>query len=229
MRVSVSGNVQYPVRCWCPRRSPRVTRRLTANLHPMGDPSVSILSETVEGLKLAIGVGRFGVLLQQQRRAAGLSQEELAERAGLSRRGISDLERGARRAPYPATVRRLAGALGLGAAALDALLAAAQPLSLTALQSVGTPATEVPRLPEPLSSFVGRQREVGEVRHLLETCRLLTLVGPGGIGKTRLALEVARGQQQTVVFTDLAPITDSVLIVQAVATGLRSGGSVRSP
>jgi transcriptional regulator with XRE-family HTH domain len=50
----------------------------------------------------------FGVLLQQCRLAAGLSQEELAERAGLSRRGISDLERGARRMPYAATVRRLA-------------------------------------------------------------------------------------------------------------------------
>src|SRR5512132_3433161 len=57
--------------------------------------------------------GAFGQLLQHYRLAAGLSQEELAERAALSKRGISDLERGVRRAPYPATVRRLAAALDL--------------------------------------------------------------------------------------------------------------------
>jgi transcriptional regulator with XRE-family HTH domain len=59
------------------------------------------------------GPGPFGLLLQQYRAAAGLSQEELAEKAGLSRRGISDLERGERRIPHPATARRLADALGL--------------------------------------------------------------------------------------------------------------------
>ena len=67
--------------------------------------------------------GPFGVLLRQQRTAAGLSQEELAERAGLSRRGISDLERGERRAAHPATVRRLAEALNLDPAERSSLLA----------------------------------------------------------------------------------------------------------
>jgi transcriptional regulator with XRE-family HTH domain len=55
----------------------------------------------------------FAAMLRRHRAAAGLSQEELAERAGVSRRGISDLERGVHQAPYPATVRRLAEALGL--------------------------------------------------------------------------------------------------------------------
>src|SRR5262245_30611498 len=62
------------------------------------------------------GPGAFGLLLQQFRAAAGLSQEELADKAGLSRRGISDLERGARRMPHPATLRSLADALGLAGA-----------------------------------------------------------------------------------------------------------------
>src|SRR5205807_3505778 len=57
----------------------------------------------------------FGSLLRHFRRLAGLSQEQLAERAGLSRRGIADLERGARRSPYPNTVHQLADALGLDA------------------------------------------------------------------------------------------------------------------
>src|SRR5215469_5047495 len=67
--------------------------------------------------------GQLGVLLQRHRVAAGLSQEELAERAGLSRRGISDLERGARRAPHPATLRRITEALNLDQAERAALLA----------------------------------------------------------------------------------------------------------
>src|SRR5204862_7780375 len=58
----------------------------------------------------------FGELLRGHRAAAGLSQEQLAERAGLSARAVSDLERGARRAPYPHTVAQLAAALGLAAA-----------------------------------------------------------------------------------------------------------------
>jgi transcriptional regulator with XRE-family HTH domain len=58
----------------------------------------------------------FGELLQDYRAAAGLSQKELAVRAGLSRRGISDLERGQRRVPHPATVRQLAEALGFSRA-----------------------------------------------------------------------------------------------------------------
>ena len=60
--------------------------------------------------------GPFGILLQHYRAVAGLSQEELAARASLSRRGISDLERGERRVPHPATVRHLADALNLDAA-----------------------------------------------------------------------------------------------------------------
>ena len=61
----------------------------------------------------AAGAGGFGGLLRRYRTAAALSQEELAARAGLSPRGISDLERGARTAPRLETVRLLADALGL--------------------------------------------------------------------------------------------------------------------
>src|SRR5262244_3295058 len=66
----------------------------------------------------------FAVLLRRHRLLAGLSQEALAERAALSVRGISDLERGVRRAPHPATIARLADALGLAAAQRGALLLA---------------------------------------------------------------------------------------------------------
>ena len=65
----------------------------------------------------------FATLLRRHRIAAGLTQEELAERTGLSREAISLLERGERRTPYPHTIRALAQALGLSAhdkTALDA-------------------------------------------------------------------------------------------------------------
>ncbi len=55
----------------------------------------------------------FGEKLRQLREAAGLTQEELAERAGLTPKGIGALERGDRKRPYPNTVRALADALGL--------------------------------------------------------------------------------------------------------------------
>ena len=69
----------------------------------------------------------FGAVLRRLRGVAALSQEELAERSGLSKRGISDLERGVRRAPWPETVRMLADALALGERDRAVLLAAARP------------------------------------------------------------------------------------------------------
>src|ERR671916_3029432 len=68
----------------------------------------------------------FGERLRRFREAAGLTQEELAERAGLTAKGIGALERGDRRRPYQHTVRALAAALGLPDAERDALLAAAR-------------------------------------------------------------------------------------------------------
>ena len=69
----------------------------------------------------------FADVLRQLRTAAALSQEDAGRACGLSLRGISDLERGVRRAPHLTTVRLLADALALGPADRQALLAAARP------------------------------------------------------------------------------------------------------
>lgn len=69
------------------------------------------MPEAIDGL--AAGGASFGARLRRARLAAGLTQEELAERAGLSARGIQDLERGLRATPQRETVRRLAAALGV--------------------------------------------------------------------------------------------------------------------
>ncbi len=79
-------------------------------------------------------------------------------------------------------------------------------------------------LPVQLTSLVGREREIGEVNHLLPTTPLLTLTGSGGCGKTRLALQVAadalEAYAEGIWFVDLAPISDPALVPQTVATVL---------
>jgi predicted ATPase/class 3 adenylate cyclase len=79
-------------------------------------------------------------------------------------------------------------------------------------------------LPLQRTSFVGRGREVAEVTRLLEEQRLLTLTGPGGTGKTRLAIEVANGLlgrfDDGVYFVDLGAIVDATIVVSSVAATL---------
>ncbi|HEY3062211.1 MAG TPA: tetratricopeptide repeat protein [Chloroflexota bacterium] len=86
-------------------------------------------------------------------------------------------------------------------------------------------ADELPHnLPAPLSSFIGRAREIDDAKQLLATARLLTLVGAGGIGKTRLALEVCadlvRDYPEGVWLVELASLADAELVPQAVASVL---------
>jgi predicted ATPase/class 3 adenylate cyclase len=79
-------------------------------------------------------------------------------------------------------------------------------------------------LPAQLTSFVGREQAITDVTQLLTTSRLVTLTGPGGTGKTRLALQVAAGVLEAyfdgVWLIELAPLADAALVPQAVATAL---------
>ncbi len=77
-------------------------------------------------------------------------------------------------------------------------------------------------LPVQLTSFIGREREIAEVKRLLASTRLLTLTGPGGAGKTRLALQVASELEDRYPhgawFVDLSPRSESALVVPAIAS-----------
>ncbi len=90
------------------------------------------------------------------------------------------------------------------------------PIRSVATRSIG--------LPRRLTSFIGRETEIEEVRRLLATTRLLTVVGIGGAGKTRLALQVAdrmvEEQAHGVYLVELAQVTDPGLVVQTIAASL---------
>src|SRR4051794_23767472 len=138
----------------------------------------------------------FGALLRRHRLAAGLTQEMLAERAGVSARGVQDLERGVHATPRADTVQLLIEALRLQGEARAELIAAAHP-ELAPPQALLATDLRLTPPPVPPTSLVGREPEVAFACALLrrpdggEGTRLLTLTGPGGVGKTRLALAIA--------------------------------------
>ena len=167
-------------------------------------------------------VGRFGAQLKALREAAGFTQEELATIAGLSVHAISALERGERRRPHVETVRALSAALDLTGAARDALVGSARaPASEAAVDELSDDA-----LPLALTGLVGREADLRILRPWLgdPAVRLITLVGPGGVGKTRLVLELARGVASEgvvrVVFVPLAAIWNPVFVTSAIAEAL---------
>lgn len=170
--------------------------------------------------------GEFGRRLRELRESAALSQEDLAERANLTAKAIGALERGERRRPYPNTVRALCAALGLDDEAARELAAAVRPRREEAAPT-GNPSAAIPTPPAPM---LGRAAELSHVSALLElpTTRLVTLTGPGGVGKTRLALEVAQrlhASRREVVVVELAGIRRVDLVVPTIARalGLQAG------
>ncbi len=170
----------------------------------------------------------FGALLRRFRAMAMLSQEALAERAGLSLRAISDLERGVRTRPYLETVRMLADALALTGDDRAALVSAARPGVLTAARSghIAEVEESVRSLPAPATTLVGRSDEINQVVDLLrrEEVRLVTLTGPAGVGKTRLAIAVAWERQAVVPddvrFVDLTEVADAGMVLSRFAQEL---------
>ncbi|MBA2284329.1 MAG: XRE family transcriptional regulator, partial [Ktedonobacteraceae bacterium] len=164
----------------------------------------------------------FGALLKRYRMAAGLTQEALAERASLSARAVSDLERGLSRAPRYDTLDLLTRAMNLEASQRATLFAAARP----ALPGEDAKATPLQVLPFPPTALIGREQEVTQALDLVRerSVRLLTVTGPGGVGKTRLALEIAHNLRADfadgLAWVDLTVLRDPSLVPQTVAQAL---------
>ena len=166
---------------------------------------------------------RLADLVRRHRTAVALSQEALAERAGLSVRAISDLERGVHRTPRLETVRLVADALGLNEADRAALLSAARPDVMVPVRA-GVERGLQAVLPLPPTHLIGRETERAVLAELLaqDAVRLITLTGPGGTGKTRLALAAASDAHERypdgVCFVDLSPLRDPALVIPTIAT-----------
>jgi predicted ATPase/DNA-binding XRE family transcriptional regulator len=176
----------------------------------------------------SLGPLGFGVLLRRYRLEAEITQQELAERANISVEAVSTLERGARRRPQRQTIDLLATALGLSSGQQGALLEAADAtVPKPRLRIVGSAKSgaieSVPNnLPWQVTPLIGRDDVLTEVEPLVLEHALVSLVGTGGVGKTRVALQVGvdllEGSGEGVWFVDLAPLSDSATVVSMIAS-----------
>ncbi len=163
------------------------------------------------------GETTFGRLLKRYRRSVRLTQETLAERVGYSPNYISMLERGVR-SPAPATVDAFAQALGLTPADRTILDAAAR--------GGGMQTPVEPHLSVPHGRLIGRKHDAALIVSLLRQpdVRLMTLIGPGGVGKTRLAEQIAAALSDDfsdgMLFVDLSPVNDPERVPSAIAQAL---------
>lgn len=179
----------------------------------------------------------FGQWLRRRRRALDLTQAALAHEVPCAVQTVRALEAGAWR-PSRQLAARVADVLGLPAQEHAAFVALARGLGDT---QVAAPLSRMgggrppANLPVPLTAFIGRQQEVAAVCLCLRTptVRLLTLTGPGGSGKTRLALaaatEMLADYADSICFVDLASTHDPALVVPAIAQALNLETGVGPP
>ena len=177
----------------------------------------------------------LGHYVRRLRLEAGLSQEALAERAGIGVATVAALEEGRRRRPYPNTLAAIATALHLEASDRQTLLSLAHAY-LQGEAPVAEPTVEAEArglvrrradVPVPPTSLIGRDDEVAEIVRRLDPLRsqvrLLSLLGPGGVGKTRLAIAAAalvNSFADGVVFVDLSSLHDHRMVPVTIARTL---------
>jgi predicted ATPase/transcriptional regulator with XRE-family HTH domain len=169
-----------------------------------------------------------GDLIRYHRRLREWSQAYLAERAQLSLHTVCNLERGAPHRPRKDTLRLLAQALDLTPDEEADLLAAASTRRRTAQPLVMLPDASATRsrLPTPPTPLIGREDAIAQAtaRLLDKNVRLLTLTGPGGVGKTRLALAVASRVAISIadgcVWIPLAALRDPAFVLESIAQAL---------
>lgn len=177
----------------------------------------------------------FGQMLRRLRERAGMTQQELAEQAGLTPHAVSALERGTRTRPYPHTVRSLADALHISEAERADMVASVprRPGGTRGVLEGSVPAAASQRavgLTVPATALYGREQDVEAVTALIRAgARLVTLTGPGGVGKTRLASELCRALADDfpggVLQVSLASLADATDVMATTGRAIGVVGS----
>jgi predicted ATPase/transcriptional regulator with XRE-family HTH domain/Flp pilus assembly protein TadD len=173
----------------------------------------------------------FGRWLKERRQSSGLTQENLADRVACALSMIEKIERGLRR-PSHQVAERIAEVLRIPEGEREAFIGWARGLPSNYLSSIplsrATPPPSSPgqMLPAPVTATIGREHDLERARDILcgPDVRLLTLVGPPGIGKTRLSLELASSLGDDFAdgmrFIPLAPLRDPRLLAATIAASL---------
>ncbi len=175
----------------------------------------------------------FGEWLKRRRKSMGWTQEQLAQQINCSTSALRKMEAEERR-PSEQIVKQLADTFNIASKEWASFLKFARgnwkatPTGIIE-DAPWRASSPSPRsnLPTPLTSFIGREKEQAEILELINRHRLVTLVGAGGVGKTRLSLKIGEQVLEDYVYgvwlIELAPILDPLLAprITAIAIGLR--------
>lgn len=166
----------------------------------------------------------FGNWLHHRRRLLDLTQQQLADQVGCAHITLRRIESGTLK-PSKELALILLEKLGTPQENREAWLRFARGLSgFPERSSDSYPSKPHTNLPNSLTSFIGREKQMEEIKQSIRTHRLVTLTGAGGVGKTRLSLQVAAELldqfPQGVWFVDLTPLSNSELIPQTILSAL---------
>lgn len=178
----------------------------------------------------------FGRWLREQRQQLDMTQDDLAHQVGCSTITVRKIEADQRK-PSRQIAMRLAHCLHVPAQDHNAFMAFARGKALATLPSLPHAHHAVPLAPLPsaLTTLIGRDKELDDICQQLQaqSTRLLSIVGPPGIGKTRLSLEVAHVLRShfdnRVIFVELAALNDPKLVLSSIAFALGVSESAERP
>src|SRR6266498_4385751 len=168
----------------------------------------------------------FGTWLRKQRRALDFSRQSFSNQVGCAEVTLRRIEAGALK-PSKELASILLEKLGIPDTERSQWISFARGLSGFPLSSTSPSRKPSTNLPAPLTTFIGREKEQSDVIKLITKHRLVTLTGPGGVGKTRLSTKVGeqvlRDYDDGVWFVEFAPVLDPLLVQRttAIAIGLR--------